>query len=311
MTVSPVIIDCGSGYTKVGIAGEDGPRHVIPTLVYRQDREHFVRCQLSGTFPLTTSLTSAAHVVIGKSAVQAGVLDAAGVSAPIAGGRVVDWSDIEYFLHGCFSQYLRLDPSQRPCVLTEPPLNSHENREQIAEVMFETFSAPSLFIGVQPVLALYSYWDACSPMTGLVVDSGDGATHIFPVTDGYVSGASVRELPLAGKDVTRLIADHLVQRGEVVGMDRQAALSINRFAKQIKEKLSYVCNDPLRELRIYDNDKSSFKSVTWTDPSSNKASDCEVGYERFLGPEIFFQPVILSFYSSHYAFLGTRELQCL
>lgn len=42
-------------------------------------------------------------------------------------------------------------------------------------------------------------------MTGVVVDVGDGATHIVPVADGYVIGSSIKSIPIAGKDVTLFI----------------------------------------------------------------------------------------------------------
>lgn len=42
-------------------------------------------------------------------------------------------------------------------------------------------------------------------MTGVVVDVGDGATHIVPVADGYVIGSSIRSIPITGKDVTHFI----------------------------------------------------------------------------------------------------------
>lgn len=42
-------------------------------------------------------------------------------------------------------------------------------------------------------------------MTGVVVDIGDGATHIVPVVDGYVIGSSIKSFPIAGNDVTRFV----------------------------------------------------------------------------------------------------------
>jgi actin-related protein len=42
-------------------------------------------------------------------------------------------------------------------------------------------------------------------MIGVVVDVGDGATHIVPVVDGYVIGSSIRSIPITGKDVTQFI----------------------------------------------------------------------------------------------------------
>lgn len=42
-------------------------------------------------------------------------------------------------------------------------------------------------------------------MTGVVVDVGDGGTHVVPVADGYVIGSSIRSIPIAGEDVTLFI----------------------------------------------------------------------------------------------------------
>jgi len=75
--------------------------------------------------------------------------------------------------------------------LTEPPLNTPDNREYTAEIMFETFNVPGLYIAVQAVLALcaslLTKQDASGKqagVTGTVIDSGDGVTHIIPVVSG-------------------------------------------------------------------------------------------------------------------------------
>jgi len=51
--------------------------------------------------------------------------------------------------------------------------------------MFESFNVPGLYIAVQAVLALAASW-ASRPLeertlTGIVIDSGDGVTHVIPV----------------------------------------------------------------------------------------------------------------------------------
>ena len=35
LTTCPVIIDCGSGSTKVGLSGEENVKHVFPTFIGR------------------------------------------------------------------------------------------------------------------------------------------------------------------------------------------------------------------------------------------------------------------------------------
>ncbi len=289
----PVIIDCGSGYTKMGLAGQShGPSHVIPTVLYRSDREESAEFCARGVLPVFSSNSIPPLVTLGNSAVKESVaLDAAGFTKPIQDGRVHDWSDLELFVHGCYSKYLKVRPSDHACILTEPPLNPSMNREKLAEVMFETFGVPSMYIGVQAVMALYAYGNT---LTGTVVDSGDGVTHVIPVTDGYVTGAA--EIPIAGKDVTRMIAESLRMRKEVIIDSPEAEVSLSRLAKQIKEKLAYVCFDPLAELKAFDrldqNNSLLGASVAWTDPKTQQAKECQVGYERFLAPEIFFQPAL-------------------
>jgi actin-related protein 3 len=63
-------------------------------------------------------------------------------------GQVSDWEGIEKFWHRSIYSYLRCEPEEHRFVLTEPPMNTPENREQIAEIMFETFNVKGLFIGV-------------------------------------------------------------------------------------------------------------------------------------------------------------------
>jgi actin-related protein 3 len=42
-------------------------------------------------------------------------------------------------------------------------------------------------------------------LTGTVIDSGDGVTHIFPVCDGSIIGSCIKSIPLAGNDITKAI----------------------------------------------------------------------------------------------------------
>ena len=108
-----------------------------------------------------------------------------------------------------------------------------ENREFTAEIMFETFNVPGLYIAVQAILALAASWTSRQvserTLTGTVIDSGDGVTHVIPVVrsvlptllfssphfplhlqqaDGYVIGSCIKHIPLAGRDVTKFVQVH-------------------------------------------------------------------------------------------------------
>ena len=63
-------------------------------------------------------------------------------------------------------------------------MNAPENREYTAEIYFESFGAKGLYIAVQAVLALAASWTSGKgeqTLTGTVIDSGDGVTHVIPV----------------------------------------------------------------------------------------------------------------------------------
>ena len=70
------------------------------------------------------------------------------------------------------------------------------------------------------MLALAASWTSKAVenkvLTGTVIDSGDGVTHVIPVVEGYVIGSCIKHIPLAGKDITKYIQQELRERGEYV-----------------------------------------------------------------------------------------------
>ena len=85
--------------------------------------------------------------------------------------------------------------------IVEAPLNPRKNRERAAEIFFETFNVPALFISMQAVLSLY----ATGRTTGVVLDSGDGVTHSVPIYEGFALPHSIMRSDVAGRDVTRYL----------------------------------------------------------------------------------------------------------
>lgn len=75
-----------------------------------------------------------------------------------------------------FYDKLKIDPTESKIVLTEPPLNPVANRKRLVEEMFERYKFNSCYVGIQAFLTLY----AQGLMTGIVMDIGDGVTHICP-----------------------------------------------------------------------------------------------------------------------------------
>ena len=53
-------------------------------------------------------------------------------------------------------------------------------------------------------------------LTGTVIDSGDGVTHVIPVAEGYVIGSCIKHIPLAGRTITQFIQQLMRERKEPV-----------------------------------------------------------------------------------------------
>lgn len=278
-----VVIDNGTGYTKMGFAGNTNPQFIMPSCIAIKESakvgDQAIRRLGKGVEDL--------DFFIGDEALDA---PSYSVKWPIRHGIIEDWDLMERFWEQVIFKYLRAEPEDHYFLLTEPPLNTPENREHMAEIMFESFNVPGLYIAVQAVLALAASWTSRQAgertLTGTVVDSGDGVTHIIPVAEGYVIGSCIKHIPIAGRDITYFIQQLLRERE--AGIPPEQSLET---AKAIKERFSYVCPDIVKEFNKYDTDPAKWiKRYDSVNSISKQPFAVDVGYERFLGPEIFFHP---------------------
>ena len=69
---------------------------------------------------------------------------------PMEHGIVTDWNDMERIWQYIYSKdQLQTFSEEHPVLLTEAPLNPRRNREKAAEIFFETFNVPALFLSMQ------------------------------------------------------------------------------------------------------------------------------------------------------------------
>lgn len=278
-----VVIDNGTGFTKIGYGGAMEPSHVFPTAVATRD-DAAGGAGAGGGRDVIGDL----DFHIGDDALAHA--SEYGINYPIRHGLIENWDNMERLWQRCFYKYLQCDPEEHVVLLTEPPLNTPENREYTAEIMFETFNVPGLYIAVQAVLALAASWIKRRPdertLTGTVIDSGDGVTHVIPVAEGYVIGSCIRALPVAGRDVTQFIQKLMRERGEPV--PPEDSLEVSRL---VKEQHCYTCQDMVKEFNKFDaNPAKHIKTYTGVHGRTKKEWSCDIGYEQFLGPEVFFNP---------------------
>jgi len=258
----PIVIDNGTGILKAGFAGDQIPKINFPNYIGRPKHTRIMAGALEN------------DLFLGKFADEnRGLLS---IRYPMEHGIVNDWNDMEKIWQHVYSKnQLNANSEEHPVLLTEAPLNPRRNREKAAEIFFETFNAPALYISIQAVLSLYS----TGRTTGVVLDSGDGVTHSVPIFEGFALPHSVMRNDIAGREVTKFLK--LLLRKEGYSFNTTAEFEI---IKTIKEKACGLTAVPFKE----ETNQSDKCSYTLPD-----GSVIELGACRQIAPELLFRPDLI------------------
>lgn len=195
---------------------------------------------------------------------------------PIEHGIITNWDEMEKIWHYIFYNELRVAPDEHAVLLTEAPLNPKAHRERMTEIMFETFNFPIMYVAMQAKLSLY----ASGRQTGIVLDSGDGVSHIVPIFDGYDLPHAIMRLDLAGRDLTEYLMKILTDRGYFF-----TTTSEKEIVRDIKETLCFVATDFDEEMK-----KVALFPESYVLPDGQFIT---IDKERFRCPEALFQPSLL------------------
>ena len=259
-----IIIDNGSGYIKAGLSGDEDPRAYFPSIVGYPKYPKHSEFTIGG---------NEKEFFVGEEAENyRGVLK---LNYPIEHGEINDWDDMEKIWGHIFTNELRVAPEEHNVMITEFSEYSKINRQKTAQIMFEIFNVPGLYIINPAVLSLYSK----GKFTGFVLDLGDGTTQFTPVFDGFRLDGFYDYFYFGGRDLTQYIVDKL---NNYFGFGYKT--NEWEIIKYIKEKVCYIALD-------YEEELKSYEPYYYELPDG---SHIKIEEERIRVPEAIFQPSLIN-----------------
>jgi actin-related protein 2 len=267
MAYKPIVCDNGTGFVKTGYAGDNFPSLIFPSMIGKpmmRAEEDFKDVELK-------------DVMVGdECAEMRAMLE---TSYPVENGIVKDWEGMGHLWDYTFHDRMKIDPKDHKIMLTEPPMNPKSNKKHMCENMFEKYGFSHTKVSIQAMLVLY----AQGLLTGVVVDSGDGVSHIVPVWEGICPPLLIKRLNVAGRHITRYLIKLLQVRG--YAFNRSADFETVR---QIKEKHCYVGYDMELEKKLALETTTLIQKYELPDGRIIK-----IGSERFEAPEVLFNPSLI------------------
>jgi len=274
-----IVCDNGSGMVKAGFSGDDAPRSVFPSIIGRPKTEQAMLGSAKKDF------------FVGDDAQQRrGILQ---IKYPIEHGIVTNWDDMEKIWHHCFFGELRVDPEKKNILLTEAPMNPKVNREKMTQIMFETFTAPSMYVGIQAVLSLYS----SGRTTGIVLDAGDGVSHTVPIYEGYSLPHAIGRVDMAGRDMTEWMMKLLMGEGNSFTTSAE-----KEIVRSIKETVCYVAQN-------FKEEQEKWNDSMNVDHELPDGTTISIGQPRFKCPEALFKPSMIGLEQPGIAELVFKSIQ--
>ncbi|XP_015953053.1 actin-related protein 7 [Arachis duranensis] len=194
---------------------------------------------------------------------------------PVVRGFVRDWDAIEDLLHHVLYTGLGWEIGNEGQILfTDPLCTPKANKEQLVQLMFETFNISGFYASEQAVLSLY----AVGRISGCTVDIGHGKIDIAPVIEGAVHHIASRRFEFGGTDLTNFLAQELGKSNPQV--------NISLFdVERIKEQYSCAAEDEL-----------AYQKTVSCPVEKHTLPDGQVitiGRERYTIGEALFQPSLL------------------
>ena len=270
MSAPVIVFDNGSGYLKAGLSNKETPSVTVPALIGRPMLRYAEKIEDFELKPL----------MIGDEVTP--VRSLLELTYPMKEGIIQNDDDMALLWDYVLTQKLGLvknDLKSRKLLLTEAPENPTANKIKMAQILFEKIGIGFFNIEPQAKMTLYCEGEE----TGVVLDSGDGVTHVIPVFANYLLHHQIKRLDIAGRHIT----DYLIRLLQIKGYAFNSTADFE-IVRELKEKYCFVSCD-IESDRKLDKETTYYNSYTKL-PDGRKI---RISNEKFEAPEILFDPNLI------------------
>ena len=267
MSEPVIVFDNGSGYLKAGLSNKETPMFTLPALIGRPMLRYKQKIENVELKPL----------MIGDEVTP--VRSMLELSYPMEEGIIKNAEDMKLLWDYVLNIKLGIDKDDfkdRKLLMTEAPNNPDRNKEVMAEILFDKLGIGYFNIEPQAKMTLYAEGEE----TGVVLDSGDGVTHVIPIFSNYLLTHQIKRLDIAGRHITNYLTRLLQMKGYAFNSTADF-----ETVREIKEKYCFVSCDISSDRKL-DLETSFYNSESKL-PDGRKI---HISNEKFEAPEILFQP---------------------
>ena len=267
MSEPVIVFDNGSGYLKAGLSSKETPMFTLPALIGRPMLRYKQKIENIELRP----------IMIGDEVTP--VRSMLELSYPMEEGIITNAEDMQILWDYVLQKKLKIvkdNFKDRKLLMTEAPNNPDRNKEVMAEILFEKLGIGYFNIEPQAKMTLYAEGEE----TGVILDSGDGVTHVIPIFQNYLITHQIKRLDIAGRHITNYLTRLLQMKGYAFNSTADF-----ETVREIKEKYCFVSCD-INSDRKLDLETSFYNSESKL-PDGRKI---HISNEKFEAPEILFEP---------------------
>lgn len=276
-----LVIDLGSSSVKADLASKTLPTVVFDSIIGRP--------KFNKIIPTNTEFEVVAPIPEIRGLYH--------LSKPIQRGVLKSEQDAKAILNKVYSELSVMHRNESPVFMTEPTMNSINQKKMLTEMLFNDFEVPLVFFGTQSVLSLYAF----GKTDGIIVESGDGITQISTVLNGYKIDNGSDRINFGGSDVTDFLKVLFKKAGTFINSSSEDAI-FNEIKKSVCQvNTNYIQKAySLQKAIVPDAKTGKNEELSYTLPDGKTI---QIGMERFLAAELMFNSSLGGF-----EFPGVAEL---